>query len=225
MSQKEIRKITCPACSHPYPFPLWVDVNTEELTDIQNHIKSRELFTCTCPECGKKALIDYGMLYHDPQKKLMICYSQEEQPIQNAFQEFRKKQEEEPEYAEYVFRVVSSQNGLREKLVIFDADLDDRYLEIIKLIILRNLEAKDPELEVTGSFFLVDSEGRYIIEYLSENKVAVTVEVKQKMYDEIKERFHADLLEAHDASFIINQAWAFEYLRFVDKRAHAMQQS
>ena len=59
----------------------------------------------------------------------------------------------------YTFRVVRSQNQLREKIVIFDNKLDDRVIEVMKLFIISHLSESNSELEIENLFLEATESG------------------------------------------------------------------
>src|SRR4030095_5029035 len=100
-----------------------------------------ELFRFRCPECGAATQVLYPMLYHDMQRKLMIWM------IPDDGSGAATKPPEGPglptggPMAGYKTRSVNSVNELLEKILIFDAELDDLTLEMIKIIIAFQAEA------------------------------------------------------------------------------------
>lgn len=55
----------------------------------------------------------------------------------------------------YRKRIVTNQNALREKAIIFENELDDRVVELIKLLYLLDVQDKFPEVNIVEGYFLV----------------------------------------------------------------------
>ena len=67
----------------------------------------------------------------------------------------------------YRKRRVTNQNALREKAIIFENELDDRVVELIKLLYLFDVQDIFPEVNIVEAYFLV-LEGKYIIQFMGE---------------------------------------------------------
>ncbi|MBQ5813008.1 MAG: hypothetical protein IIW34_02515, partial [Clostridia bacterium] len=106
-------------------------------------------------------------------------------------------------------RTVTDQNTLREKAIIFENGLDDRVVEIIKLMYLFDINESYPEANIIDVFFVV-KDGKYILEFLG-NKMFST-EVSQEVYDGIKSDFAAQLLAEGDKAENIDISWASAFL-------------
>ena len=74
-------------------------------------------------------MIDYGLLYHQPEEKLMVHYAvtpENEQEVVSMLTDPLKNEPFRSLFdAHYVIRVVRSRNQMLEKLAIFDANFDD----------------------------------------------------------------------------------------------------
>ena len=110
----------------------------------------------------------------------------------------------------YRKRVVTDQNALREKAIIFENELDDRVIEIIKLIYLANASKQFPENNIKEVYFLV-ADGKYILEFIGDRPLSA--EVSTSMYDSIKTDFAERLEAAGNREPIINISWASEFLK------------
>ena len=66
----------------------------------------------------------------------------------------------------YEFRVVKDTNKLAEKIKIFDEELDDRVIEIIKIINRSFFLKKYPEKEIEEILFNKNSEESYVAHFL-----------------------------------------------------------
>ena len=65
----------------------------------------------------------------------------------------------------YRTRIVTNQNSLREKTLIFKCGLDDRVVELGKLFLNAHAGQQHPDAEFTDVFFN-ESEGNYYFEFI-----------------------------------------------------------
>ncbi|MCQ2513223.1 MAG: CpXC domain-containing protein [Lachnospiraceae bacterium] len=110
--------------------------------DMKEKVRSGEAFRWTCPHCGNTANVNYTTLYHQMEGHVMIylVFGDQEKAIE-MMQGFYRDNEGNIVDADedYRNRVVGTMNEFREKLMILDAGLDDRIIELMKLFILANL--------------------------------------------------------------------------------------
>jgi hypothetical protein len=81
------------------------------------------------------------MLYHDMQQKLMIWLIPDDEPGDPAGELETPGLPAGGSMADYRARRVDSINELLEKILLFDAQLDDVALEMVKIVIATQLEA------------------------------------------------------------------------------------
>ena len=91
------------------------------------------------------------MLYHDMENKLMIWMDPEGNIDPNELDKgkflFARLEED------YQYRIVSSRNEMVEKILVFDADLDDKPLEMFKYYIRETHLSKDDDPDETVLYF------------------------------------------------------------------------
>ena len=113
--------------------------------------------------------VNYGMLYHDMTNRVMVHYVQEEaiDATINTIHEVEEKMNDIDKRLRdgYRTRIVTSQNSLREKALIFKCGLDDRVVELGKLFLIAHAGQQHPDAEFTDVFFN-ESEGDYYFEFI-----------------------------------------------------------
>jgi hypothetical protein len=146
MSQRQSTTVNCPHCGHSQDFSTWPSLNVSLDPDEKPRLLSGELHRFTCGKCASQTQVSYPLLYHDMERKLMI-YDLEEGDTP----------EELPDgilggllgvmRETYTFRQVHSRNELVEKIRIADAGLDDRVVEVFKIILRgQNSEVSEGDL-------------------------------------------------------------------------------
>ena len=108
----------------------------------------------------------------------------------------------------YRRRIVTDQNSLREKAIIFENGLDDRVVEIIKLIYFSNLRQSHPDAKIDVAYFMV-AEGEYQIHFLGESQL--TAVVAASLYEKVVRDF-ADKIENAEDDYVIDMGWALRVL-------------
>lgn len=166
MSEKEIQRIKCPKCGALHDFEMWVRVNTDLDPVLKDKVRSGELFRTQCPSCGQMIDVVYPCLYHEMEKKVMIYYAPGRKAMEDAaaaFDEGAEAAEKErgfdPSAEGYRNRVVGSLYDLQEKIAVFDAGLDDRVIEICKVLAGSQLQETQPQAEFDDLLYYRDSSG------------------------------------------------------------------
>lgn len=126
MSSPTIIEVTCNACGTPAHFTAWESLNASLNPELRQRLLDGELTRFDCPQCGASATVLYPLLYHDMERQFMIRLVSDEDCSDCRYMprdEFM---------ADYQLRFVSTVNQLIDKILIFDAGLDDRLLELGK---------------------------------------------------------------------------------------------
>ncbi len=209
MSRAEMIKITCPKCQKESDFRIWDSINTQLDPELKSAVRDLSLFVFECPECGEKNSINYGFLYHQMEDNMMIHYANSEENVQELLELYTNEENEMMKMmfdSGYLIRVVRSREVLLEKLAIFDAGLDDRIIEIIKLLYLVQLEERD---NVDNVYFVKVGDER-IIEFISDGRVLCHANLDQKFYSDIENDFIDKIPPINKGDIIIDFSWALE---------------
>lgn len=146
MSLNAQEKIKCPKCGTLNDVTLWQSLTVSDSPDLKQELMRGNINVLSCTSCSTRALVPTPLLYHDEEKKLLFSFY----PVNDAdkareylseIRESSRKSGELEEYRDYVLRFVSDYNSLMEKILIFDAGLNDKTIEIIKLMVLMQDES------------------------------------------------------------------------------------
>ncbi len=157
MSSAETKIITCPECGHENEVKIFRTVNVTTDAELHDLVISGELFRFRCQNCNHEAELKYPVLYNDMKHKFMVYYIPE---IDRASVIDEKLEAEYSKYGELegiTRRLVGTFNELKEKIHIFESDLDDRAMEIAK-VALYDVVCKRTGEEVKGGYFSKYSE-------------------------------------------------------------------
>lgn len=115
---------------------------------------------------------------------------------------------------DYTFRVVDSQRDLLEKLAIFDAKLDDRVIEILKLFILaqyfeQNKKEREFESIIRITFANVPNvENDYFLYITKDDEYVGETPFPRELYNKLETMYHSVLIKDSKKEFFVNKQWA-----------------
>lgn len=210
MSSERKEQIKCPKCGKNNDFTIWNSLNGDLNPEEKQQLIDGTLFNFKCSSCGYESDVFYNMLYHDMTNNTMV-YLVDKDSVEKT-----KKMMDETEIKigikmpKYRNRIVTAQNELREKAIIFENGLDDRIIEIIKLMYYINAEEKFKDTKIDDVFFLV-SNGKYRLEFIGES--CFGVEFTKEIYDDIKNIYIERLNSLGDNEKIIDMDWAADFLK------------
>lgn len=137
MSIKTQALAVCQKCSQQHKVDIYKSINTATDPDLKESVLNGELFLWNCPDCGQANLVAYDCLYHDPDEKFMVWmlpFGQPEGPEKDAIMHQAKAM------GDYKLRIVTNAGDLMEKVMIFDAGLNDRCIELVKYVASQELK-------------------------------------------------------------------------------------
>ena len=161
----------CPSCGKKNRVKIKNLYSKEDITDILN----REIFKVECSKCNKTTILDYPFTYEDD--KYIIYYNMED-----TIEEDKIK------------RTCKTFDDIKEKILIFNDDLNDVVIEYIKLFIESELK-KDNIFSEVRYDSLINDELRFYV-------------INKKEYANISYSFYEDLIskgklkEVKDAAVI-----------------------
>ena len=136
---------TCPRCgatiTHTYRQFYEVSKRDHRIKDKLLHERG-EFFESQCPKCGIRADIMYPLQYVDVDKKLNIFLMPIGHPEEKKFLDNVEQYNIRPGFAT---RLVADGDALVDKISIFDAGLDDRVVEICKILMWGDLCEQQPK--------------------------------------------------------------------------------
>lgn len=124
--------LTCPHCQQESEHEALSHINIDRNPELRSKVQDLSCFRVKCPNCGETVLAVYPCLYHDMVGQFMVwLWPEEEQSAPHA--------DFDP-LAGYTLRIVDSLNAFREKINILDLGLDDRAVEMMKLLLFMRLK-------------------------------------------------------------------------------------
>lgn len=210
MSMERKESVTCPECGQEQDFIVWHSLNGDLDPEAKQRLLDETLFHFECSNCGHKNNVNYGMLYHDMSNRAMVYFVDEDSIGETLATINNTENKIGIPMPGYRKRIVTDQNALCEKAIIFDQKLDDRVIEIIKLIYYSNASKQVPDANIDAVYFLV-ADGKYILQFIGDK--SLSAEVPVEMYEKIKSDFAEQLENAGDKDTLVNLRWASEFLK------------
>lgn len=130
MSTQMNRDVSCPHCGAAVKTRMYPGIGADESPELREHVLDETLFDWKCPACGYEAELVYPCLYHDKEHNFMVYVVPNGNECEIASVDVSK---EFPRLSGMRKRVVISLAGLKEKILIFEAGLDDTAVELTKL--------------------------------------------------------------------------------------------
>lgn len=149
MSTQVSKDVCCPQCGKPVRTKLWTGISANTEPVLRQKVLDETLFDWQCPHCGYQAELVYPCLYHDKEKKFMVYLVPE-----GSKQALRKVEVDTrfPQLAGVRKRAVTSPMELKEKVLIFEAGLDDVGVELVKAGLAAIVEEKQNKTVEIGCF-------------------------------------------------------------------------
>ena len=180
--------------------------------DVTGNPKAREevlnakIFPEEKDENGLPVLRDFPFLYRDREKKLTLWYS----PTEEAAEAVRRFTPEEiGGYEENggEFRIVGSFNRLIEKILIRDAGLEDRIVEIIKILALSESSKKNPDITKTIPLFSETGRNEYQLSFYWQGTIQGTVPFNLDLYRSVEKDFRPMADNTPVTAYTVDSGW------------------
>ena len=163
--------------------------------------------------CGQQIDVVYPCLYHQMADRIMIYYAPGKDGMEKAAAAFEtgadvfgKKTGTEPVTAGYTNRVVGSLYDFQEKLAIFDAGLDDRVVEICKVLVGSELQDSQPEAVFDDLLFYRDPEGGSRLALMREGNAFASIGLSSDIYHDVGESYR-HIIDTYGNETVIDMDW------------------
>lgn len=165
---------------------VYRSINVSENPEYKDAVRSGSVFMWRCPECGTPNLVCYEMLYHDPDRKMMLWLLPDE-TLEAKASEMAAIEKAVESMGDYTLRRCADVGSLMEKLLLAEAGLDDIVMELVKWVTRREMAEKDPSMAgVPMKFYKTgdDGSGRYIVLSFPKDGAMVGCTVGWNVYED-----------------------------------------
>jgi transcription elongation factor Elf1 len=192
MTKVSTTEFVCPECGLEQLFTVYDSVNISLNPDYKEKLINGELTIFTCDACGYQVEVVYPILYHDMDNKLMIWMDPDGQLDPNGLGNkqflFDTLLDES-----YQYRIVSTREELVEKILIFDDNLEDKPLEMLKYYIRESFLSKGDDPDETVLYYggrgVFEDEGEVVLINKLSGPDQKSFRVPIGKYQEIKEEY------------------------------------
>ncbi|MDE7389750.1 MAG: CpXC domain-containing protein [Lachnospiraceae bacterium] len=218
MSLHDEVKVRCKKCGGETTAECWTSLDSNIDTDGRDRLLNGTLFTVACNKCGNEMNLCYPILYNDMKHRAMVWLVTKKEEIEKTalyFKESKVKigKENQKISEDYRQRIVTDQNHLREKAIIFDNGLDDRIIELAKFAFAGMALGKCPGDKIADIFFAKNGDG-FRFEIYTQKGNAMTGEFSKKMYDDFLSLYmKSGRSLSVNNEYIIDQAWAADIFK------------
>ncbi|TNE45034.1 MAG: hypothetical protein EP343_27570 [Deltaproteobacteria bacterium] len=199
MSVSQTLEVQCPRCEQAQDITAWQSVHTTQDPELKEQLLDRTLHQLTCSSCGEVTAFTLPMVVHDPSHPSMIWLSPDGTfPVSHA--ETLMENLPDEIIHRYAFRTVGSHNELIEKIRCFDDGLDDRVMELVKLLLLQQMMQQSPDLSVHARLYYSDTDTKQDVSKLHfvlvnpETETSKVAVLPRHVYDGVLSDFRAHLV-------------------------------
>jgi hypothetical protein len=210
MNQKTTEMIACPFCGHEQKMTLWAVIRGDVNTRIKKRIIDGNFFDFKCEHCGEVHTVTYPTLYEDDTHHSMVYLAGSLEHQVEAQQIIAKRRLVVDEKYDYAIRIAESANEFREKVGLISSGLDDRFIEIIKVVLLEKVRStnKNADIHEVRCFALKDGN----LEFSFLGKKDSSLIVKGDFYDYISQKCEEMLKHQDPNPLTVDLSWAVEFL-------------
>lgn len=202
MSRPHKQIIKCPKCGKDIEFTLWQSINTEMDFAIPDII-SGKLFEVDCKNCDFHTKVVYPILFNDMIHNVWVwlVLDPDNEENQEALKLATKNN--------IRTRIVTTQEDLREKTSIFNAGLDDRLVEIAKVMCEEEIKQLDNQKPDKIFFHLLDD--GYGFECIVDDK-SIPLKMPKESFEALSDQL-SEFLPPDDAGVsTVDREWAKDFL-------------
>lgn len=149
MSLSELKTVNCPNCGGHNKVVIYQSINPAEDMSLRRDVLNDKLFTYSCVHCGYEARLCYPVLYNDVKKRFMVYFVPN---CEKTLLTDRVLEKENVKIAPVKKRLVTSYNDFKEKIILFEAGLDDMAAELTKLALEEAVRRQEKRI-VRGGYF------------------------------------------------------------------------
>lgn len=196
--------VCCPQCAEESEFLQYKKIDINKNSELREKIFSRDIFKFKCPECGEEILVLYSCVYFDEENRHIICLS----PDGN-FEDLALKLKIDG----FSLRIVKTVNGFIEKIAMLEDGIDDRVIELYKLLFEEQFEQQRPNSQLISVFYAGrnTNDDKLHFYFITEDNENCETTLSLETYRNLHEHFMSTKFAA-DEAWEIGTEWALDAL-------------
>lgn len=219
MNEIRKRKVVCPKCKNELEIEMWDSIDIPYDIEQKEKVMNNTFFKVRCDKCQLLFPIGYKCIYNDmEQRYLVVMIPQMGDTEKEQIENYNKELDENPTLRlaqkGYKYRIVRNDNELREKIVIFDEGLDDRYIETMKVVYASKLRDQFASKgRMVGMYFDKQEQEGYQFVILFDKGEAVIQPINMDIYHDMTSRLK-ETVEANTPEKLceISSSWAIDVM-------------
>ncbi len=205
MNKPNVQEATlrCPYCKTEQQHTLYPIVDLGENPSLKLGLLTDSLFSIRCSECHNQFAVMHEMLVIDKEASFAILLAPD-----STLTEVKEPSEEFSQFE--TLRLVNTSDELKEKILLLDAGLDDRTIELCKMYLLMKMERKDHTLLYADHQV---GEGQMLFTLFNEkDEMEETIQCSDGLYTHLIKT--AEEFSLKEGYFLrINQGWAYSEIK------------
>lgn len=197
----ETKQFVCEQCGTSFDVSLPDVIDTEKQPQDAVSVMHGSIFLKSCPECGHRNLILWEFFYKNPKNGYVLHLCEKGNIQKESLRDTYLKQ-----------RIVYEPVELIEKIYIFDQGLDDRVIEIMKLMNLFVI-ADEKKADISDIVFSPDKNGNNHFLFMSGDEEYGTTAFNKEMYDDIRDTFVTNVAPELAISERVDDRWALHAVK------------
>lgn len=190
----------CKECGEEVTLVLQQIIGEEKVVEVEN----MSLFKWTCPSCKHVWKLLYPCIYVNEKKKILIWFINElrddihlEEQLEESFQGRTKG---------YKKRFCNTLEDFSEKVRVLESGIDDRTIELLKIMTFARLHISDPSLK-TIYYYRINEIGNYEFTIFNDEGPS-GIALPFTMYQEIENIVQNEIPQLKDQFYKIDLEWA-----------------
>ncbi|UUX32799.1 CpXC domain-containing protein [Fundicoccus culcitae] len=205
--------LTCPVCNHQSTRQVNAAINAKTHPHLKQELLEGKTFLYECEQCGAQRVINFQMLYHDPDQRLLIYlapgYVNNKEQTLEILDDLKNRQPVSLD--NYHLRIVLSGAELLEKIQIFDQHFNDYEVELVKLLTDGIFSKEKSGETVKARYFYMDPKSKSAKIMYTTDSQQLLVDFHQSLLDFVKNKFKKELQQPQRGEFqLVNYTWAIE---------------
>lgn len=197
-SQRIMDSAKCPKCHHSTEWEIWPMIDASTDPKLRDQILDGSLFAWTCSNCGEQIGVLNNLIYKDPKNQFAIMMERDANKDVSVTAEMNLSGEYQS------LRVVNSFLNLCERIICFENGLDDRALELYKVLLL----SSDENANVDNYICEGTDENGFLMRAWKDGKPAGLFEAPPDLYVQMEALVQKAAKEQKDHFIYIDRLWA-----------------
>jgi hypothetical protein len=205
MTKPKVQEATlrCPFCNPEQQHNLYPVVDLVENPSLKLGLLTDSLFSVRCSQCNNQFAVIHEMLVMDKDASFAILLAPD-----STLTEVKEPSEEIGEFR--TLRLVNSSDELKEKILLLDAGLDDKAIELCKMYLLMKMEKPGHTL-LYADHQVGESQMLFTL-FNEKDEMEETIQCSDGLYTQLVKT--AEEFSLKKGYFLrINQTWAFSEIK------------